>query len=45
MSTNICFDTQTMEQAYATLSPQGELVSWKWSAAESPTVQQENKPQ
>jgi gluconolactonase len=36
MPTNICFDGRDMSTAYATLSPQGELVSWQWSPTESP---------
>ena len=36
MPTNICFGGEHMEQAWATLSPQGELVSWQWSTTESP---------
>lgn len=36
MPTNICFGGASMEQAFATLSPQGELVSWPWSPTESP---------
>jgi gluconolactonase len=36
MPTNICFGGSNLDQAYATLSVQGELVSWKWSPSESP---------
>jgi gluconolactonase len=38
MPTNLCFGGRALEQAYATLSPQGELVSWQWSTTESPSV-------
>lgn len=36
MPTNVCFDA-AMHTAYATLSPQGELVAWEWSPTISPT--------
>ena len=36
MPTNICFGGHNMETAYATLSAQGELVSWEWSTTQSP---------
>ena len=36
MPTNICFSGDETARAYATLSPQGELVSWLWSADKSP---------
>jgi gluconolactonase len=35
MPTNLCFDAD-MKMAYATLSPQGELVAWEWSSTASP---------
>ena len=34
MPTNICFGGLDMSTAFATLSPQGELVSWAWSSEE-----------
>jgi gluconolactonase len=37
MPTNICFGGASLEQAFATLSPQGELVSWTWSPVISPS--------
>lgn len=36
MPTNICFGGTDMATAYATLSVQGDLVSWEWSAHSSP---------
>jgi gluconolactonase len=36
MPTNICFGGSDEMTAFATLSPQGELVSWPWSPTDSP---------
>jgi gluconolactonase len=42
MPTNLCFGGARWDQAFATLSPQGELVSWRWSPMESPTLESES---
>lgn len=39
MPTNICFGGPDGRQAFATLSPQGELATWRWSSAMSPLVE------
>ena len=38
MPTNICFGGDKLERAWATLSPQGQLVTWLWSPTESPAL-------